>query len=392
MEGKNHTILMIGWEYPPHNSGGLGVASQAIAEKLTRKGNKIILTLPQPQEVQNTPGVEFLFANIDSGSSQVDLPALSYAHGGGSAEIGQEIISKILEYARQLQDLVRGMDFDFVHAHDWLTFPAALNISKATGKPLYTHMHATEFDRAGSSFGNSAIHSIEEKGLAHSTKIFAVSEYTRQTILAHYDVAPEKVRVVYNGVTSKQGEGGQSFQEITPCEGKKTVLFVGRLTLQKGVDWFLRAAKIVLLHRTDVVFMITGSGDQQGKAVELAAELGIGSRVIFTGFMRDSELRSIYKNADVFVMPSVSEPFGITALEAATYSVPVIVSRTSGVSEVMHGAMKVDFWNTKEMAHKILGVLDYSPLSKALQDQGDLDVRYLTWERSINNLLSEYSF
>jgi glycogen(starch) synthase len=288
--------------------------------------------------------------------------------------------SEVHRYAAVAVDLARSEQFDVVHAHDWMTYPAGIAVSAMSGKPLIVHVHSTEFDRSGEHV-NQVIYDIERMGMHAAHKVVAVSHFTRSIIIGRYGVGGEKVEVVHNGV-ERNGNGAWALTETGIKKDEKIVLFLGRITMQKGPEYFLGAAKKVLEVMENVKFVMAGSGDMMHRAVELAAELGIGHKVLFTGFLRGEDVQKIYRMADLFVMPSVSEPFGIVPLEALEHDVPVIISKQSGVSEVLRHALKVDFWDVNEMANKIVAVLKYPPLSMTLRDYGNFEVRKLSWSDS----------
>jgi glycosyltransferase involved in cell wall biosynthesis len=251
-------------------------------------------------------------------------------------------------------------------------------VAAVTGKPLVAHVHSTEFDRSGENV-NQQVYDIERAGLHGADRVVCVSHLTRSLALARYGVPPEKVEVVYNAVDPPKGGDF----DVTPiARDEKIVLFLGRITMQKGPEYFLRAAKKVLEKYKKVRFIIAGSGDLIGAAVELTASLGLGRSVTFTGFLRGRDVDRVFRMADLYVMPSVSEPFGIAPLEALSHNVPVIISKQSGVSEVLSHVLKVDFWDVDEMANKILAVLRHPPLQRVLREQGQIELRKLSWRDS----------
>lgn len=279
-------------------------------------------------------------------------------------------------YARLVLRLARGERFDVVHAHDWLTFPAGIAVAQASGKPLIVHIHATEFDRSGE-LVNQRVYDIERRGMHAATRVACVSEYTRRLCVQRYAADARKTRVVYNGIDVDENQP----QVGSQIEAKdKIVLFLGRITMQKGPEYFIGAAKRVLEVIEDVKFVVAGSGDMATRMIEQAAQMGIGHKVLFTGFLRGRDVQRVFEMADLFVMPSVSEPFGIAPLEAIAAGTPVIISKQSGVSEVLTHALKVDFWDTEEMANKIVAVLKRPPLSSTLREHGQMEIRKLTWD------------
>ncbi len=306
-------------------------------------------------------------------------PDASHAGAAGSVhagpDYGGDLIGAADRYARFAVDACSDIPFDVIHAHDWLTYPAGLALAKLTGKPLVVHVHSTEFDRSGE-HPNQQVYSIERRGMWGATRIIAVSMLTKNVCVNRYGVNADKIEVVYNGVDLDPKEYG-----IQPIHTKeKIVLYFGRITLQKGPEYFIRAAKRVLEVMDDVKFVVAGSGDQAAGMIEMAAQLGIGHKVLFTGFLRGKDIARVFALADLYVLPSVSEPFGIAPLEAISHNVPVLISKSSGVSEVLMHALKVDFWDIDDMANKIAAVLKHPPLSRALREGSMFEVRGISWD------------
>lgn len=304
----------------------------------------------------------------------------------GSANYGTDLFGDAQRYARLAVALARSEEFDVIHAHDWLTYPAGMAVRAMTGKPLVVHVHATEFDRSGENV-NQGVYDVERAGMHAADRVLAVSMLTRNVCERRYGVSPRKLEVVYNGVEQER-------QQPVPAQGiaagDKIVLFLGRITMQKGPEYFIQAAKRVLEKVQNVKFVVAGSGDLALRMIEMAAELGIGQRVLFTGFLRGADVERVFQMADCYVMPSVSEPFGIAALEALHNDTPVIISKTSGVAEVLTSALKVDFWDTDEMANKIVAVLKYPPLARTLREYGSFEVRALTWDGAATRCVQVY--
>ncbi len=290
-------------------------------------------------------------------------------------DYGGDMIAQAQAYASFCLEVAKRTDFDVVHAHDWLTYPAGLAVSRLTGKPLVVHVHSTEFDRSGEHV-NQTQYNIERRGMHGAMKVIAVSHLTKNIVVNRYGIEPDKVSVVWNGVDLTPGSDSASRIESKD----KLVLYFGRITLQKGPEFFIAAAKRVLEIMPDVKFVVAGSGDLAERMIGMAAEMGIGHKVLFTGFLRGTDIDRVFAIADLYVMPSVSEPFGIAPLEAMSHDVPVLISRNSGVSEVLTHALKCDFWDVDEMANKIIAVLRHSPLSHALRDGGRFELRRITWD------------
>ena len=289
-------------------------------------------------------------------------------------------------YAQFCVRAARNLPFDVIHAHDWLTYPAGIALARLTGRPLVVHVHATEFDRSGDAV-NQSVYNIERRGMHAAVRVIAVSVLTRNLLVNRYGVSQDKIDVVYNGVELEPAAYG--IKRIERSE--RIVLYFGRITMQKGPEYFLRAAKRVLEVEDNVRFVVAGSGDQASTMIEMAAAMGIGAKMSFTGFLRGKDIQRVFSMADLYVMPSVSEPFGIAPLEAMGHRVPVIISRNSGVSEVLTHALKVNFWDVDDMANKIVAVLRHPPLRAELRDRGWFEVRGITWDGAARKCLTTYA-
>jgi glycosyltransferase involved in cell wall biosynthesis len=300
---------------------------------------------------------------------------------------GNDLIGDSERYARLVVALARRERFDVIHAHDWLTYPAGIALAKVSGKPLLVHVHSTEFDRAGNNV-NQRVYDIERAGMQAAERVMAVSQFTKSICVRRYGVRTDKIDVVYNGIEreAQQPAAGARIESTD-----KIVLFLGRITMQKGPEYFIAAAKRVLEKYQNVKFVLAGSGDMALRMIELAAGLGIGHKVLFTGFLRGRDVERVFKMADCYVMPSVSEPFGLAALEAVSHDVPVILSKTSGASEVLTHVLKVDFWDIDEMANKIVAVLRHPPLSQTLREHGNFELHRLTWDEAANRCVESYA-
>ncbi|MHC4148024.1 MAG: glycosyltransferase family 4 protein [Planctomycetota bacterium] len=408
-------VFMLGWEFPPFISGGLGTACYGLTKAINQLGIKVTFVLPKMVLSEYTTHVKLLtpshqtppktfnvsslknvtFRTIDSPLQPYSDPdlyrqqieeALRKKHRNpgettqllSAADYSGDMYSEVHRYAAVAAQLASNEEFDVIHAHDWMTYPAGITVAAVTGKPLIVHVHSTEFDRSGENV-NQVIYDIERQGMHAADRIIAVSYFTRNIIITRYGISGDKVEVVHNGV-KRNGSGRWSLTETGIAKDEKIVLFLGRITMQKGPEYFLGAAKKVLDVMDNVKFVMAGSGDLMHHTVEMAAQLGIGHKVLFTGFLRGEDVQKIYKMADLYVMPSVSEPFGIAPLEALDNNIPVIISKQSGVSEVLAHALKVDFWDVDEIANKIIAVLKYPPLEMTLRNYGNFEVRKLRWE------------
>ncbi len=408
---------MLGWEFPPFISGGLGTACYGLTRAMDRLGMEVTFVLPRMVEGKYATHVKMLTPHSRTSASSFKFDELknvkfctigsplqpystpeSYQQqieqalrqkqtmlGGNISSASQFMVSndycsdmytEVHRYAAMAAELALEAQFDVVHAHDWMTYPAGIAVAAMSGKPLIVHVHSTEFDRSGENV-NQMIYDIEREGMERADRVIAVSHYTRNIVISRYGISGEKVEVVYNGV---ERNGAWSLAETGIDQDEKIVLFLGRITMQKGPEYFLHAAKKVLEVMDNVKFVMAGSGDLMHRAIEMAAELGIGHKVLFTGFLRGEDVQKIYRMADLYVMPSVSEPFGIAPLEALDHDVPVIISKQSGVSEVLMHALKVDFWDVNEIANKIVAVLKFPPLQTTLRSHGNFEIRRLRWK------------
>jgi glycogen(starch) synthase len=390
-------ILMFGWEFPPYNSGGLGVACLGLTRALSDRGAEITFVMPKRLDVKS-PWAKMVFADdgrvvmrpIDSILTPY-LTATAYSKSRRVDGIyGNDLMGEVLRYAAMGAEIAKEEQFDVIYAHDWLSFGAGMEAKRVSGKPLVAHVHATEFDRCGGASGvNKEVYAIEKAGMEAADVVIAVSELTKNIIVNNYGIPAEKVRVVYNGIdetTAPESSSGLPRLRALKASGYSLVLFLGRVTLQKGPDYFIRAAKRVLERNPKVMFILSGSGDMDRSVMELAATLGVADHMIFTGFMQGAERSEVYAAADLFVMPSVSEPFGITPLEAMRLGTPVLISKQSGVSEIVKHALKADFWDVDEMANQILAVVDHPGLRQTLSNHGITEAQSITWAQAAQKL------
>jgi glycosyltransferase involved in cell wall biosynthesis len=399
-------VLMYGWEFPPFNSGGLGVACLGLTEKLVDSGVQVNFVLPKKVDIQ-FEGVNFLFADQQTilNSQQItdfysgyhtfySYQKILQKVNSKTLNLGKSLYDEVIRYAQLSERFATSIDFDVIHCHDWLTILAGIKTKQISGKTLIMHVHATEYERTCGSC-NSVIYEIEKYGMEQSDKVVAVSAITKQIIVEKYGIDPEKVEVVHNGIDvekEKQKLISGSFENLNKLKasGQKIVLFIGRLTFQKGVEYLLLAIKKALEFDSKILFVISGSGDMEHYLIEQVAVLRISDKVVFTGFLRGNELASIYKLADLYVMPSRYEPFGLVALEALVHQTPIIISKNSGVGEVISNCLKVDYWDTEEMANLIVNVLNYKSLHQTLQSLGHQEAYRVTWREAARKLLNLY--
>lgn len=427
-------ILMLGWEFPPFIAGGLGVACHGLTRALDRLGHDVTFVLPRPVDKSISTHVRMLSPDPRGATPAPAAKATSVAYrmegfehtvfhgvpasfhhpypGSGpvgaqegweethsvpgrevtehtpgtepgqgyeppsSATYGDDLVGDSNRYARMVCSLVADQAFDVVHAHDWLAYPAGIAAASLLGVPLVAHVHATEFDRSGEHV-NQPVYDIERRGMHAANRVVAVSMLTKSICAHRYGVPVERIDVVYNGIDEEEVQ--PSSADVIRSKDR-IVLFLGRLTMQKGPEYFIKAASRVLEKVKDVKFVVAGSGDMARGMIEQAAALGIGHKVLFTGFLHRRDVERVFRMADCYVMPSVSEPFGLVALEAIQNDVPAIISKQSGASEVLTHVLKVDFWDVDEMANKIVAVLRHPPLGATLRHHGSFELRRLTWE------------
>ena len=387
---------MLGWELPPHNSGGLGVACWQLCKALSRKGIDIEFVLPYEAEhnidfmrINSLPrGVKLHYGEyLDSYDSQ------NYHENGFG--IPADVSATHREYEATVAHLAEELEFDIIHAHDWLTFRAGLRAREISGKPLLVHVHSIESDRAGGNTGNPLVREIEALTFMLADRILAVSKHTKHMIHTEYGIHLDKIEVVHNSfdhevVSPLSDTTAYTYLKTMQQHGYKVVVNAGRLTLQKNIPNLLRAAKEVIYREPKTLFLIVGTGEQDYELMELAGALGISSNVIFTGFLRGKELRDAFAIGDLFVMPSISEPFGLTPLEAMSYGTASLVSKQSGVSEVFRSCLKVDFWDTLEMANQIVAAIQNPELTDTLVLNGQSELRKLSWNTSADKLFDLY--
>ncbi len=411
---------MLGWEFPPFISGGLGTACYGMTRAMDKLGIEVIFVLPKMHAEQSLGNIKIVsnphsheglslseFKKIKFRSVPAHLmpywneatyrhellmkmsarqSSKSPSHLQQTVEnYGRDIFSEVGNYANKAVLIAESEEFDIIHAHDWMTYPAGIAVSQTTGKPLVVHVHSTEFDRSGENI-NQCVYDIERHGMHAAAKVITVSNYTKNIVVNRYGVPPEKVEVVYNAVEPEGACNGYCDEN----KKEKVVLFLGRITMQKGPEYFIAAAKKVLEVIQNVKFIMAGDGDMTRRMIELAARLGIGHKVLFAGFLRGEDVKKAYQMADLYVMPSVSEPFGITPLEAMKQNVPVLISKNSGIAETVTHALKVDFWDINEMANKMIAVLKRPPLQNTLRRNGFHEVHKFRWEDSALKIRSVY--
>ncbi len=424
-------VLMFGWEFPPHIAGGLGTACYGMTRGLAKNGVDVIFVMPKASgdedqrfvKVVNASDVETTFGPVDGSEDiwdkltfiQIDsnmVPYISpeeyatyhdeYVKSGRkvcqsgdvwkqrytfSGKYGANLMEEVARYAMVAAQVARNLEgqFDVIHAHDWLTYYAGIAAKRVSGKPLVVHMHATEFDRSGEHI-NEQTYAIERAGMEAADKVIAVSNLTRNIIIEKYGIPADKVVTVHNAVRFAEGSDNEAERGVDD----KIVTFLGRITYQKGPDYFVEAAAKVLKRVPNVRFVMAGSGDMMNHIVRRVARLGIADRFHFTGFLRGEDVHKMFTLSDVYVMPSVSEPFGISPLEAMKSNVPVIISKQSGVAEVLDYAIKVDYWDVDAMADAIHALICYPALSKMFARKGLEEVTGLKWDNAAAKIKAVY--
>ena len=412
----NHDVLMLGWEFPPFISGGLGSACYGLTKAMSRRGDRVLFFLPEPSR----PGFSASYVPLAGGSTAGALGMAEFenvqffglpVHGGdvyarsrpGLTRATEpapavfagphDVLAESHKFTEQSMELAlrqrqQGRNFDVVHAHEWVTFEAGAAIAKALQVPLVAHVHSTEYDRRAGESPDEQIIAMERAGLASANAVIAVSRYTAQKLSRHYGLNGPRVTVIHNALEIDSRLAPQRPTQIGAEE--RIVLFVGRMTPQKGPEIFVRAAARVLEQQQMVRFVMAGTGEQFNQVRQLARQLGIEQCFLFTGFLRGGDIDVLYRAANVLVMPSVSEPFGLVSLEAMARQVPVIISRQSGAAEVLQNVLKVDFWDVDDLAAKISQVLREPELAEALALRGSFEVRQMRWSDAAESVAQVY--
>ncbi len=420
-------ILMFGWEFPPHISGGLGTACFGLTKGLAKHGVNVIFVVPRAYGDEDEQSVRLVNASdvtfdLEDKEYKEFWSRVKYMEIGTniipyvapedfekvveknkktsqeftsnvfsrryqfSGKYGTNLMEEVSRYALIASAVAQKEEYDVIHAHDWLTYPAGIAAKKASGKPLVVHIHATEFDRTGENY-NEIVYGIEKEGMEAADMVIAVSNLTRNTVIKRYGINPDKVVTVYNAVEPVKSNETQTIKKNVK---EKVVTFLGRITYQKGPEYFIEAAYKILQKDRNIRFVMAGSGDLLHKMIERVAALKIADRFHFTGFLKGDDVNHMFALSDVFVMPSVSEPFGIVPLEAMRIHVPVVISKQSGVSEILRHALKIDFWDVDAMADSIYGLCNYDALSETFKKYGKEEVENLKWENAAFNVKMVY--
>lgn len=396
-------VLTFGWDFPPSRNGGLGVACHGLTRELFEQGVEVIFVLPKKQETIGTP--KFIFAGAEhkttvievnsaiqpyhSGSSQV-TSVIGYHTDGTPRYATRSMLEEVHLFALQAAHIARTQQFDIIHAHDWTSYLAGVAAKRVSGKPLILHVHATSFDQAAGNSVDPSIFRIEQDAFNTADSVVAVSEFTRRIIIEKHRIAPEKVVVVHNGCDTFTPIVYEPTLRELKAQGKKIVLYHGRITIQKGVDYFIKAARRVVDVDPSIVFVISGWGDMQNQIIRMVGEMGLSGHVIFAGALWEEERDRMYQTADLVVMPSVSEPFGLVPLEALQHGTPSLISKQSGVAEVLTHVLKVDFWDVDAMANHILAAMRYDVLRTQLATHGRQEINRLSWAGAAKKVVALY--
>ncbi len=410
-------VLMFGWEFPPHIAGGLGTACYGMTKGLAHAGVDVLFVMPSASGDEDQTSVRIInasdvavydtFQNIDEYLGKVqflrvgsnlhpyidptDFTELVEAEQKNQTEefkfyfrqkykfsgkYGKNLMEEVARYAMVAGSIAAEEEFDVIHAHDWLTYYAGIAAKRVSGKPLVIHVHATSFDRGSADNIDTRVYEIERRGMLEADKVITVSDLTRNIVITKYGIDPAKVVTVHNAVDFS----GREKLEVERGVKDKVITFLGRITFQKGPEYFIEAAAKVLKVCPNTRFVMAGSGDMMNRCVRYVAKLGIADRFYFTGFLRGDDVQKMFALSDVYVMPSVSEPFGISPLEAMKTDVPTIISKQSGVAEVLKYAIKVDFWDVNALADAMYGLLNYPALSSLAAEKGREEVDNLKWD------------
>ncbi len=422
-------VLKLGWEFPPLINGGLGVACMGLSKALAKLVDLRVIVPKAAKDASydgfSLTGVNQLelvsvrselkehhyqyesFAMVEH--ADIDLDPYTSVEGSGLvrftedgkvlfSEVQQsdlnlfrgdedlyagDLARKVVEYSKICGSLAQTLDFDIIHAHDWMTYLAGVEVKRATGKPLVVHLHASQFDRAGEN-ARGWIYDLEKYGMENADAVIPVSKYTGIVAAHHYNIDTDKIKPVHNGADPVEVfHGKKKFPE-------KLVLFLGRLTAQKGPEFFLEIAAEVIKRSNNIRFVVAGTGEKLRELIETGAYHGVGDRFHFTGFLTKKKVNELLSITDVYCMPSVSEPFGLSALEAAQFNIPAVISKQSGVAEVMQGALKADFWDVQKMADHIVDLCEDEELYKKVVEQSTQDILNSTWDAAAEKVLRIY--
>ena len=388
---------MLGWELPPHNSGGLGVVCYQLCKSLASLGADIDFVLPYTAN----HGIDFMkiLSVHPQSADQLKQAGIAYDSYRYIKETGEIEFTDLHGQSDMYENVVAGIAkkkaYNVIHAHDWMTFRAAMRAKEQANLPLVIHIHSIESDRAGGNHGNPLVREIEHTAMTLADRIVAISEHSKQAIIREYHIPADKIEVAYNSIDIADTHPldiDNAYKYLTQMKQQdyKVVVNIGRLTIQKGLPNLLRAMQQVITFEPKTILLIVGNGEQLYELIDLASELGISKNVLFADFQRGKNWRDAFAVGDLFVMPSISEPFGLTPLEAIGYGTPVLISRQSGVSEVLKNCLKIDFWDTNEMANQIVSVIRHKSLRHELHSNSLAEYKQLSWGQTANWLMNTY--
>ncbi|MDI6708346.1 MAG: glycosyltransferase family 4 protein [Candidatus Thermoplasmatota archaeon] len=370
-------VAMLGWELPPRRSGGLGTHCYELIKRLVKKGVVVDFYMPKVDYRVEESGANLIFVDY---AAVKPYGSETQNYFENVAAYNRKCVESVIERNSKAQ-------YNLIHCHDWLTALAGVELKRKLKKQFVLTIHSTEYDRTANLFPWDKIVEIERLGVGNADRIITVSKRTKAQLVDKYNANPAKIKVIYNAIDATRFRRAKAEKGL-----ERIVMYFGRLTVQKGPDFFLRAAKKVLALESNVRFVVAGGGEMLRQLVELTVQLGIYDKVTFTGYVADENIPELYALADVFVLPSVSEPFGIAALEAMASGVPIIISKTSGVSELVRSCLLVDFWDVDEMANKIIAVLRYDALSRTLREEElrEITERRFSWENAAEETIKLY--
>lgn len=401
---------MLGWEFPPFFAGGAGIVCGELTKALNEENKHVTFIMPRGPEEQlsiansksNLFKIKAAFPSIEKSTTFKTVKTIIKPYMGFEEyhekytslqktnehlPYGKNLAEEVYRFADEIYNVAKDIDFDIIHAHDWTTFLAGVKLKEKTGKPLVIHVHITEFDKTGGANANPKVYEIESLGITKADRIIAVSNKVKERLVKSYRANKDVVRVVHNAATPMN----KTIYDGKYLKGdKKMVLFAGRVTMQKGPEYFVEAAKKALEYRKDIIFVVAGTGDMLPSMIKKVEDYGLKQYFHFHGFYTRQEAEEIFSMADVFIMPSISEPFGVVPFEAQIKKTPTIISKQSGISEILEHTLKVDFWDTKEMANKMLAILEYESLHKELQNKGYFEANTANWTKPARQCIKVY--
>jgi glycosyltransferase involved in cell wall biosynthesis len=393
-------VLTFGWDHPPIRNGGLGVACYGLTRELVDSGVDVIFVLPRSQPTQGP--ARFVFADAERNVRVYEVPSAIQPYQGSRSvqtmfdEFGTRVVAQhtmveaVQRFAARAKAIAQNESFEIIHAHDWTSYLAGVAAKRVSGKPLVLHVHATTYDQAASDNIDPVIYDIEHRSFSHADKVVTVSQFTKDILTTKHHVPADKIDVVHNGCDTYEPPRHRPTLQEWRAQGKRVILYHGRITIQKGVDYFVQAARRVVDEDPDVIFVISGWGDMMNQIVAQVGAMGLSSHVLFAGALWEEERDRMYQSVDLVVMPSVSEPFGLVPLEAMQHGTPSLISKQSGVSEIMAHVLKVDFWDVEEMANKILATLRYGAMHRQMVREGKQELPRFSWRYAAEKVVRLY--